>query len=81
LLSPDGLPQQSKSIPLDFKQVTGDSGQGALMGDFKGQVFAVGPQLKYDYRNMAFSVKYQREMLVENKPEGNKFWLNLMYAF
>jgi len=66
-----------------YRQVTDDEQNGQKVGTdgFKGQVFAVGPQLKYDYRNMAFSVKYQREMLAENKPEGNKFWLNLMYAF
>lgn len=66
-----------------YKQTTDDELNGQKVGSdgFKGQVFAVGPQLKYDYKNMAFSLKYQREVLAENKPEGNKFWLNLMYAF
>lgn len=64
-----------------YKQITGDSGSGAILGDFKGRAFAIGPQLKYNYKNMAFSAKYQHEMLVENKPEGDKLWFNLMYAF
>ena len=64
-----------------YKQVTGDSGSGAGLGDFKGRAFALGPQIKYDYKNMAFSAKYQHEMLVKNKPEGDKLWFNFMYAF
>jgi hypothetical protein len=66
-----------------YKQVTDDELNGHTVGadGFKGQVLAIGPQLKYDYKNMSFSLKYQREMLVENKPEGDKFWFNLLYAF
>jgi hypothetical protein len=66
-----------------YKQVSDDEQNGYTVGSdgYKGQVFAVGPQIKYDYKNMAFSFKYQKEMLVENKPEGDKFWFNFMYAF
>ncbi|MBL0225104.1 MAG: transporter [Geobacteraceae bacterium] len=66
-----------------YKQVTDDEVNGAKHPNDgnKGQVFAIGPQIKYDYKNMAFSFKYQKELLVENKPEGDKFWLSLMYAF
>jgi hypothetical protein len=48
---------------------------------FKGQVFAIGPSIKYDYKNMMFNLKYQHEMSVENKPEGEKFWVKFVYAF
>jgi hypothetical protein len=66
-----------------YKQVTDDKQNGNTVGSDgnKGQVFAIGPQFKYDYKNMSFIFKYQKEMLVENKPEGDKFWLNLIYAF
>jgi len=66
-----------------YKQVTDDEQNGLTVSSdgFKGQVFAIGPQLKYDYRNMSLSFKYQKERLVENMPEGDKFWFNLMYAF
>jgi len=66
-----------------YKQVTDDEQNGIKVGSDgnKGQVFAIGPQIKYDYKNMSFSFKYQKELLVENKPEGDKFWFNLMYAF
>jgi len=67
-----------------YKQVTDDELHGtkvALNDGFKGQALALGPQLKYDYKNMFFILKYQREMAVENRPEGNKFWFKMMYAF
>jgi hypothetical protein len=66
-----------------YKQVTDDEENGVKSGNDgnKGQVFAIGPQFKYDYKNMSFAFKYQKELLVENKPEGDKFWFNLMYAY
>lgn len=66
-----------------YKQITDDTQDGDTVGDdgFKGQVFAVGPAIKYDKGNMMFILKYQHEMSVENKPEGEKFWFNLVYAF
>jgi hypothetical protein len=66
-----------------YKQVTDDERNGNTVGSDgnKGQVFAIGPQIKYDYKNMSFAFKYQKEMLVENRPEGDKFWLYMVYAF
>jgi hypothetical protein len=66
-----------------YKQVTDDEKDGKKFHSDgnKGQVIAAGPQIKYDYKNMSFILKYQREMLAENKPEGDKFWFNLVYAF
>lgn len=65
-----------------YKQTTNDELNGEkFLGGFRGQVFAVGPQVKYDYKNMSFTLKYQKEMDVENKPEGDKFWFKFMYAF
>jgi hypothetical protein len=65
-----------------YKQITDDKVDGDKVGDgFKGQAFAIGPSIKYDYQNMTFNLKYQHEMSVENKPEGDKFWLKFVYAF
>ena len=66
-----------------YKQVSDDEKNGRTVGPDgnKGQVFAVGPQIKYDYKNMSFAFKYQKETLVENKPEGDKFWAYMVYAF
>ncbi len=65
-----------------YKQTTDDKVNGAEVQDgFRGQVFAIGPAVKYDYKNMSFTLKYQKEMSVENKPEGDKFWFKFVYAF
>jgi hypothetical protein len=63
-----------------YQQVTQDKADGAEV-DNKGRVFAFGPALKYDYKNMAFSLKYQFETAAENRPEGNNLWLKFVYAF
>lgn len=66
-----------------YKQITNDrqSGEKVEPAGNKGQVFAMGPSIKYDYKNMTFNLKYQREMAVENKPEGDRFWFKFVYAF
>jgi len=70
-----------------YKQVSNDHGtmaNGVRAIDYdgnKGQVFAAGPAIKYDYKNMSLEVKYQKEVLVENKTEGDKYWLKLIWAF
>jgi hypothetical protein len=67
-----------------YKQITDDrqNGQKVALGDgFKGQVFALGPEIKYDYKNVSFTLKYQKEMDVTNKPEGDKFWFKFLYIF
>lgn len=65
-----------------YKQVSNDHGGNAAANDGnKGQVLAVGPTIKYDYKNMSLEAKYQKEMLVENRTEGDKYWLKLIWAF
>ncbi|GAB1535348.1 transporter [Geovibrio sp. ADMFC3] len=65
-----------------YKQVTDDEldGDKYLDGN-KGQAMALGPEVKYDYKNMAFHLKYQQEFEVENKAETDRFWFKFMYAF
>jgi len=58
------------------------NGTTVPVGDgFKGKVLAIGPQAKYDYKNMSFTLKWQHEFGAENKPQGEKFWFKFMYAF
>jgi hypothetical protein len=75
-----------------YKQITDDKVNGekveTLMNGFlpvdpgfKGQVVAVGPELKYDYKNMSFILKYLFETAIENRPEGNDLWFKFVYAF
>lgn len=47
----------------------------------KGMTVSVGPQLKYDYKNMSFAVKYLFEVDTYNRPEGNNLWAKFTYAF
>lgn len=66
-----------------YKQITNDKINGVKVGTDgnKGQAIALGPQVKYDYKNMSFTLKYQKEFEVKNKPEGDKLWFKFVYAF
>jgi len=46
----------------------------------KGQAFALDHSL-YDYKNISFTLKYHKELEVENRAEGGIFWFRLVYAF
>ena len=67
-----------------YQQVTNDEQFGtkvAADNGFKGRVVAVGPAVKYDYKNMSLSAKYLFETAVENRPIGNNLWVKFIYAF
>jgi len=64
-----------------YQQTTDDEANGATVPDNKGRVVALGPALKYDYKNMSFSLKYQFETAAENRPEGDNLWFKFIYAF
>jgi len=66
-----------------YHQTTDDEQDGEKVGSdgFKGRVMAVGPQASYNYRNMAFTLKWQKEFEARNRPEGNNFWGKFLYAF
>ena len=55
-----------------------------LLNDDEGhhsEVFAVGPGVWYNYKNMFFELRTQFEMEAENKTEGQNIWFNFVYAF
>lgn len=66
-----------------YQQVTNDKQNGAKVGDDgnKGRVLGIGPQIKYDYKNMMFVLTYATETMVKNKPDGNKFWFKFFIPF
>ena len=65
-----------------YKQITGDSGAGAVLGDYEGQVIAIGPGVRYDAKNgVGLEFRYNREFGAENKTEGDKFWVNVVCRF
>jgi hypothetical protein len=58
-----------------YKQVTGDSGSGAVLGAFKGEVSAIGPNLTYNFQigtvPVLTSVRWLHEFNAENRLEGD----------
>lgn len=68
-----------------YKQTTDDELNGRstnVPGQGKGnrgQVFAVGPQVQYNYGKLSFIGKYHIETNVKNRPKGNKAWFKLIY--
>lgn len=65
-----------------FEQVTGDSGSGAVLGDFKSRVAGFGPQAGHFFK-MADEMWYVNlkgyyEFDARNRPEGWNAWLSLV---
>jgi hypothetical protein len=58
-----------------YQQVSGDSGAGATLGDFKGRVTALGPVLTYSFQLGKIPVStqwsYFHEYHVENRVDGD----------
>ena len=66
-----------------YRQVTRDEAGGGstALPLEKGRAVAIGPQVKYEYKNMAFTLKYLIEAETSNRPEGNNLWFKFLYAF
>jgi hypothetical protein len=65
----------------DSQQTTDDRLNGALVAGNRGRVFATGPEVKYEFSHLTAALKYQKEMLVENRTCGNSFWLQVGVPF
>ncbi|MGY2338555.1 SphA family protein [Pseudomonas sp. SDO5532_S415] len=65
-----------------FHQVTGDSGSGAVLGDFKSKVSAIGPQAGHFFKVgktlWYTNLKGYYEFDAKNRPEGWNAWLTLV---
>jgi hypothetical protein len=76
---------QIGAVGYAFQQITGDSGSGAVLGDFKGRVFAIGPQVGFifpaweGYQGYV-NVKGYKEFGAENRPEGYNVWVTLAFS-
>ncbi|MFG1419310.1 transporter [Xanthobacter sp. V0B-10] len=64
-----------------YKQTTPDSGLGAVFGGFEGQAVGLGPQIMYSSGKLTAVAKYMSEFAVENKPQGDRIWINIVAAF
>jgi hypothetical protein len=65
-----------------LKQITGDSGPGAVLGGFEGQVFALGPAVDLTFhvgnRPVVTNLRFFQEFGVENRLEGQAGFLNFV---
>lgn len=70
-----------------LKQLTDDKQNGVVVSAVpgvrsagnKGQVFAIGPSIKYSTKTgTTFMAQWQHEMAVENRFQGDKLWLNMV---
>ena len=68
-----------------FDQVMGDSGAGAVLGDFKGRTAGLGPVLGYiqplGKQSLAFELKWLPELDTKNRLDGDYIWLKMVYKF
>lgn len=66
-----------------YRQVTDDTqhGQSVNGNGNRGQALAVGPSVAYGTRKFSVALKYQREMMVRNRSEGNRIWLQMYMPF
>jgi hypothetical protein len=64
-----------------YNQITGDSGSGARLGDFKSRIGGIGPQVGYLFkmggREAYLNLKGYHEFDARNRPEGWNSWITL----
>jgi hypothetical protein len=64
-----------------YRQLTGDSGTGAVLGDFKSRVSGIGPQVGYFFpvgkEKGYLNLKGYYEFNASNRPAGWNAWLTL----
>jgi hypothetical protein len=62
-------------VGYDWRQLTGDSGEGALLGPFEGRVDAIGPGLSYttviDKMPLIVNVRHYEEYSAERRISGS----------
>jgi hypothetical protein len=79
----DGMRNVTKKIAVGvngfyYQQTTDDLLDKVTVGDGnRGRDVAIGPEVRVHVGHMALIAKYQRDTLVENKPCGNMFWIQM----
>lgn len=68
-----------------YRQLSGDSGAGAVLGDFKGEVSGIGPAMYWirdiGTKDVAFTLKWLSEFDVKNRPEGDHVFASFAMSF
>jgi len=64
-------------------QFTADSGGPAILGDFKGRIAAIGPELAYQFeladRSMGLDLRWYHEFDAKNRVQGDSVFLTLSF--
>jgi hypothetical protein len=68
-----------------LKQITGDSGKGAILGSYKSDAAGIGPALLWSPKKfegkVSFIAKWLHEFHAENRLEGDHIFLSLVASF
>ncbi len=63
-----------------LNQISGDSGDGAILGDFKAEAAGIGPALlwsrKFGEQDVSFIAKWLHEFDAQNRLEGDHVMLS-----
>jgi len=66
-----------------YQQVTGDSGPGASLGDFKGRIAAIGGTMGYNFKMaetpVSLTLKIFQEFGAKNRPEGSAGFVTIAF--
>ncbi len=65
-----------------YAQTTNDFVNGKIVGTdgFKGSVFSFGPDIHFVAGKSLFALKWEHEVGVKYRPQGDKFWLKLIQS-
>ncbi len=68
-----------------YQQISGDSGSGAVLGDFEGHTVGVGPTISYihpfEKAQLIAEVKWLPELDVDKRLKGDYVWFKLGFLF
>ena len=65
-----------------YQQVTDDKKAGVPVANTRGSAVAIGPSVKYDSGKGWFAtLKYEKEMKVKNRAQGDSLWLKAVFPF
>lgn len=66
-----------------YQQITGDSGDGAVLGDFKGKVSGIGPSVAWagawGKQPVSLEGRWLHEFDAENRVEGDVLYVNMTF--
>lgn len=64
-----------------YGQTNADKVSGVRVNDdgYRGEIFALGPILRYQLGKVPIMLHYQHEFVAKNQPQGDTLWLKLAF--